>query len=1001
MAEALAVPRSPRFPVPRRVLRWLTATLLVCAVTLWIAMAEIDRLVAGVVTPDGGNSSVTILSGFGAFGARDTWSVWAGLDQEDHEQLAALVTVHVAIDFAFALLYGALLFRLARGRILARIIAVTAAALDVTEGVLLLFAIRDAGSTPPAAAVLGVVTNLKWLVLALFVLGLLATPLLRKRVFGRLRRLAGTVQFHRLTVTAVGLVAVLALLPVPGINDQMPDSQRLWAEGSPGPFLASSLVVPVIALGLQYIGRLRSVLAWQLWAESYIPELPPSWRLWLAGPVVLLAALAVMAAGGFPVERSNWWQYGIFIGVPLILLAVSVVMKFVSMLGSPFSFRARWAMCPHGEDRRRAMDAWCGGDNLALLLIAVAGMSLVRSFAGPAAMMLVEPGLVASMPDGWPLRVWGLLAFGAVLAAGAYPLRSVLLRRAPRLFGPDPRNGFGQWPYLKHLVLALGAVPLLALLLAPAFFTAFLGVSATAVLGIGSWALLFGAVVVWAQQRQPLEIFYRMGFRANPILSLMAAALALGQLSGGGDAMHLPRTGKVPVSPERNAVDAEFRDWLGKSTPCNTKAGNGKTVRPMLLVAAEGGGIRAASWTTRVFGALAGTGCGKTATLLSSGVSGGSLGLVLVTRYAPRGEGAGTGLATASDAVAAPEALSVSVGGAIVSDLVAGGTGLLIPNRSRGDFAWHDRAALMEREWERRAPFLDAAFDPSARGAAGAVILNSTVTGSGCRLVLSQVKLPGSKDASDAAAPECLSEDGPPVSIDFFDPANGFCDTDLRWSTAAMISARFPLISPAGRLRYGRAAEAGCTPAGAFQAIDGGYAEGSGLGTVSDVWGTLREVVQDYNGGPGAGTEQHPYVVPVFVYIRNSPGVDLAARVPAPVAELAVPLAGLKAKANQVEAGAWLQRLGAASDVCLDTECDAASGAVLDKLGGDGTVVVAPKSRPAIDPPLGWTLSMLSQNLLDEALEAEKGQDNGGSGELPGLGKLLAVLSPPGAGAPD
>ncbi|WP_115790286.1 hypothetical protein [Arthrobacter silvisoli] len=955
-------------------------------------MAEIDRLVEGIVTPDGRNSSVTILSGFGDWGARDTWPTWAGLDPAKHGQLAALVTLHASIDFGFALLYGTLLFRLAKGTVLPRAIALVAAALDVTEGILLLTAIHDAGSVPATAAVMGVVTNLKWLFLALLAFSIVAMPKLRKRVWGRLIRLARTMQFHRLTVTAVALVAVLALLPIPGVNDQMPDSQRLWAEGTPAPFIASSLVVPLIAAGLQYIGRLRSVLAWQLWTNHYIPDQPPRWRLWLVGPSLLLAALAISAVSGFPVAVGNWWQYWVFLAVPLLLLGISFLMKAMSIVKSPFGFRSKWDMRAHRPDRRRALDAWCGGDNLAVLLIGVAGMSLVRSFIGPAAMIIVDGDVARSMPSGWPLGVGGLLLFGAVLAGGAYPFRSILLHGVPRLFGPDPRLGFDQWPYLKHIVLALGTVPLLLLLFAPAFFTTILGVSATAVLGIGCWALFFGAVVVWAQQRQPLEIFHRVGLRANPFLSLMAAALALGQLNGGGDAMHVPRTDSRPASVERRTADVEFKDWLATSTACNTTAGKGKTVRPMLLVAAEGGGIRAAGWTTRVFSALAGTACGKSATLLSSGVSGGSLGLALVTRYAPRDGGEGKDLAAAAGAVARPDALSVSVGGALVSDLVAGGTGLLIPNRSRGDFGWHDRAALMEREWERQAPLLDAPFDPGARGAAGAVLLNSTVTGSGCKLVISQLKLAASGGAQPTSAPECLAEDGPPVSIDFLDQPNGFCDTALRWSTAAMVSARFPIISPAGRIRYGPERGA-CLPAGSFQAIDGGYAEGSGLGTVADVWGGLREVVQGYNNESGAGTAGHPYVVPVFVYIRNSPGVDIAAKVPAPVAELAVPLAGLKAKANQVEAGAWLQRLDQSADVCLSTECDVASRAVLGTLGGGHTVVVAPKSRPAVDPPLGWTLSMLSQNLLDKALKDELARTETSPGEEPGLGKLNAVLS--------
>ncbi len=1001
------------------VARWRTATLLIAAATLWIAMAEIDRLIAGTVSTNGENSSMAILSGFGSWGARDTWRIWSSLGNVEHGNLVILATLHVVLDVFLAALYGYLLFRLARGAKALRTVAVLAALTDIAEGFLTIGAVRDPDrGAPVVAAVLGTTANIKWLLLGFFLIGAVAVPAVRNRMVGRAVRIARVAQFHRLTVTAVALVAILALLPIPGVNDQMPDSQRLWAEGDAQPLIASSVVVPLLAVGLQYIGRLRSVLAWELWARSFTQELPPRWRLWLAGPLILAAGIVLMVFLG-PVERTNWWQFGIFVTVPLCLLAISMVLKAASVLMSPWAFRRKWVMEKHPQDRRRALDIWRGGDYLATLLIAVAGMALVRSFAGPVAMLLLTQRTGAStMPPGWPVNAVLLLSFGAVLACGVFPVRCLLFRRLPRWFGPDPRRGFGQRPHLKLLVLFVGAVPLLLLLVVPSFPTAILGVSATAVLGLGSWALLFGAVVVWAQQRQPLEIFQRMGLRANPILSLMVAALALGQISGGaGETMHLPRTSAVPATVTRNSLADEFTSWLRASAVCDMNPGHGKTARPMLVVASEGGGIRAASWTTRAFGSIAESPCGKAATLLSSGVSGGSLGLALVTRYGSRTGSTEMTPVVASDRVATPGALSVSVGGALASDLVAGGTGLLLPNWSRGEYAWHDRAALMEREWEAEAPLLADPFDPSARGPAGALMLNSTVTGSGCRLVLSQVALPGrdqppaadaggrSMAAPDPAAPpapgpQCLSADHTPVSIDFFDPANGFCGTDVAWSTAAMLSARFPLISPAGRVRYGVAGNAGapnagtsCTPAGAFQAIDGGYAEGSGLGTVSDIWGSLRQLVEAHNQAVDDGDSSVPasasYVVPIFVYIRNSLGVDVTAKVPAPIAELAVPLAGLKAKASQVDAEAWLQRLEQSANVCLSPSCEEASNAVLGRLGSGRTVVVAPRSEAAIDPPLGWTLSMLSRARLDNALADERGA----CGTKASLCRLLSVLS--------
>jgi hypothetical protein len=55
----------------------------------------------------------------------------------------------------------------------------------------------------------------------------------------------------------------------------------------------------------------------------------------------------------------------------------------------------------------------------------------------------------------------------------------------------------------------------------------------------------------------------------------------------------------------------------------------GETFVPALIVVAEGGGIRAAYWTARAMVKLAEDACLGQSVLLSSGVSGGSVGLAL------------------------------------------------------------------------------------------------------------------------------------------------------------------------------------------------------------------------------------------------------------------------------------------------------------------------------------------------------------------------------------
>ena len=95
-------------------------------------------------------------------------------------------------------------------------------------------------------------------------------------------------------------------------------------------------------------------------------------------------------------------------------------------------------------------------------------------------------------------------------------------------------------------------------------------------------------------------------------------------------------------------------------------------------------------------------------------------------------------------------------------------------------------------------------------------------------------------------------------------------------------------------------------------------------------------------------------VVPVFLFLQNSPGADIVGQPPQAAGELAVPLAGLKAAKLQIGSAAWIRRLEAGANVCPST-------------AESNDCVAATNSVPALAAPLGWSLSGMSQHQLEKA----------------------------------
>ncbi|ALV46393.1 hypothetical protein MB46_13765 [Arthrobacter alpinus] len=1017
------LPASPTDPAElaqrRRLTYWRTGTLAVLAVTLWIAMAEVDRLIADSATSTGRSASASSLQALDPRLGQENWGLWLSLTEDIRQQVCGLLLIYSGLDAIFAVLYITLLYGFFSSRIMARLAVGAVAAGELAELILQAQGIRQLrlGILPEFLGSALIASSVKWVGLAALVLFVFVYPSFRTSVRNCLRRAWRALFFHRISVAMIVVIGALALVPIPGVNDQMPDTQRAWVDAGSNKFVVTSCAALLVSGGLFYLGRRRSELAWSLYFA--VPDPPndaPKYWMWALPPALLgLAIVFVMMTTGLIVPLSG--QTWVAAVVPLAVSLLSFLLVGVSGPGAPIA--------PRPPDPLRAMDIWRCGDVLAIVLLAISGMALVRAFAAPLAL-----GLVGAVDfDG---SLWASVRYfmvGLLIVALAFPVGAFLVRC---LWGGilDPRVIAGATTKKVTVIVALVFTGLgFAFAMNPVALSKFAGVPGTALLTMGAWAMVIGLSVVALQRQVPLQLFKRMGLRANPVISLLVVVLAVGSLNGGNPVLHHVREKDAAAAIEAGLVDrpslAEaFDSWLQRDTDCGidvmsadgTKGAH--QVRPMLLVAAEGGGIRAASWTARALEKLSSAGaCGSNSVLVSSGVSGGSFGLTLSRLY-------GHDAVATMETLAQPGPLGAAVAGAMVGDIVASGTGLMIPTRFKDpvtgveNVAWNDRAGLVESLWEESAGKLAQSFDPTIAGPTGALVLNSTDTGTGCRVVISQIDLPSARDTQNAGPPNglsCVAGQGFPLSVDLFDQ-QAQCPLELRWSTATLLSGRFPIISPAGRAPAVTASPGEgpqCRMQQGFQLIDGGYSEGSALGTISDLWPTLQAEIIGHNAcvlaaaarpagqevaaeDPCAGVDATAdLIVPIFLFLQNSPGADIVGQPPQAAGELAVPLAGLKAAKLQSGSAAWIQRLEAGAVACPSTlasnDCVNATARVRAALGDRSVVVVATNSVPALAAPLGWSLSNMSQRQLAEAMDQEALVTKDDA-DMQSFAKLLAFL---------
>jgi hypothetical protein len=423
---------------------------------------------------------------------------------------------------------------------------------------------------------------------------------------------------------------------------------------------------------------------------------------------------------------------------------------------------------------------------------------------------------------------------------------------------------------LGPVALSAGVAVFIAVHAKPLDAGQLLGVFSLALVALAFTVPLLHLAVRASLRLRPPRLLCWFGFKQLPVLTLLllwwvavgVVQTHVGQTASLHDARLVDRKAddlsRAAVGNRASDLKQYFREWVAAQDDVKGTAADGPV--PLVLVAAHGGGIRAAYWTALALDCIVGYTADHSvpATLASldaaaaqkirdqtcsshrrsaeeqqtaakrifmaSGVSGGAVGLYAYARQLLHNGGLGPkGGARENDWVdrrLGGDFASPAIGWALYHD---------VPNRLFGlhpsigaPCGWktfgvcltQDRAAVLEdtfdAEWDdpasslaqlRRVYDLRFATDAITRRNARLVPLlamNATLTGGKARAVISAADL-GSWPRADADSPERGDDRFPLAGT--VEIRDALCETqDMRLSTAAFLAARFPYVAPSGRV---------------------------------------------------------------------------------------------------------------------------------------------------------------------------------------------------------
>jgi len=766
-------------------------------------------------------------------------------------------------------------------------------------------------------------------------------------------------------------LTVVLTLPLLGLGvDQAPDLllRTLDLDGSPRRFWLGLLGLVVTLLSLAVLSLLlwrsvhRTLTEWRLeddaeprahgkTADNAWSTLHP--RLVLASGVILVAA-----AFGWP----GWRPVG---GLGIVLLATS----FLSLVAGTKPWQWNETAIP-GETLTALQASIAQRNEKSAEVVVNRAARYARWVAAvPVAVVGIELARVSTPA----LLVDGSWRFGLLLILGVGLL--VLAAATPTLLASGPLRGIFQ---RRSAYPALGGVTATAWVLAtlPPTHLGF-----PAVVGaLGATLLFIGAVLVsltelqrWADMTVPPAGLRRLRLRRVPVFLGLLLWLVIGN-SIDTLGMHQVRLQTVDKAAQSLTPQQAFETWMADNCVGRPDAPPGDI--PMVFVASSGGGIRAAYWTAAVLDKLfplgkPANGCHVPAAsrvFAVSGISGGSLGVVSwlssAESHGPLPWYQRPALDGPDPTSAAPwyeATLGIDHVSAVFSWMLYVDT----PRAFLG-FPGDDRAAVLEESWEDGDAALTQNFLENYQSVLGnnrgwvpLALLDGAAEESGCQEITSPLQLdtfgavtPDNGRAVDPLACMAIPSDttanykAAPAPQTTNMVGNYICTSggrpeDVRRSTAALLSARFPYVTPSGRM-------ANCYDNQInTYVIDGGYADGTGSLAAVNLYRQVKPRIDQYNLTAGDGH----HIRPIFVQIDNGYLSQASGTPPSRPLELLVPPLG-KLNAGQAAENSTSQLAFSVFG------------------GAEFYARMADIPQPGVEAPLGWALSTSARD--DLAAQADR-----------------------------
>jgi hypothetical protein len=431
--------------------------------------------------------------------------------------------------------------------------------------------------------------------------------------------------------------------------------------------------------------------------------------------------------------------------------------------------------------------------------------------------------------------------------------------------------------------------------------------------------------------------------------SLLVLALVLAGLFSVWNDNHEVRQLAAPPAPwQRPAVSEHFQAWLTTRVADKAPESGSGEPYPVFVVAAAGGGIRAAYWTALVLAEMADRYPRFVDHVYAlSGVSGGSLGsavfaALIADRSTATGATAGaTSYLEDTRAILGQDFLSPVVAGMLFPDLLQRFWPVPDSVPVLGALALPDRARYLEQSWEvawrqhtgndRFAERFADLWQAPVDGQVPALLLNTTWVDDGSRAVVSNLSVRGEHFLE---VDDLLSE----------------CPLTLPLSAAVHLSARFTYVSPAGTVYcQGRPRPR--------RLVDGGYFENAGALTAFELLNSmLSACTPDPNAVPDVWACPGGRVRPVPLLVSNDPARGLD---PPPTEDF-----GERVRREfLLETRAPIRTLlntRTARGLHAEAQLKAHYPGTLDV-----NLVAMPEQR---DPPLGWLLSLRSREFMERQL---------------------------------